>query len=111
MFAVTITADAKDKIAELFAQDAFSKPGLTIHRQGPKADVVRSVAGQAAWKVERPHPWRAQVGDFQSFGENAEDVSAVEGILVWLAFTPRPGELGIHVSVRNGELFVEARGA
>jgi len=109
MFSVVITPEAKAVIAEQFAREGFVKPGLMIHRRGPRGEVTRSSTGQAEWNVERPHPWRAQVGDFQTFGENAEDVSVVEGILVWLALVPKPGELGVEVSVRNGELFVEAR--
>jgi hypothetical protein len=111
MFTVDISPDAKAEVVRQFALEEFARPGLMIHRQGPKADVTRSSDGSARWEVERPHPWRAQVGDFQTFGENAQDVSLVDGILVWLALIPRPGELGVIVSVRNGQLFVEAREA
>ena len=107
MFSVRFTTEAKTSIAEQFALESFTKPGVTIHRQGPRADVSRSSDGQAEWSVERPHPWRAQIGDFQTFGENVEDVFQVEGILVWLALIPRLGEIGVEVSIRDGALFVD----
>jgi hypothetical protein len=109
MFVVEITAEARTEIVDQFAREAFVRPGLMIHRQGPKGDVTRSSEGEAKWQVERPHPWHAQVGDFHTFGENAEDVSLVNGILVWLALIPRPGESGVRVSTRSGQLFVEPR--
>jgi hypothetical protein len=111
MFLVTITPEARALLLLQFARETFAKPGLTILRQGARGEVTRSNDRQAEWKVERPHPWRALVGDFASFGENPTDVQTVEGIPVWLALVPRPDECGVKVSVRNEELFVEAEGA
>lgn len=107
MFSVRFTDDAKAMIATQFERGAFTLPGVTIHRQGPRADVKRTSDGEAQWAIERPHPWRAQIGDFQTFGENAEDVFLFDDIRVWLALIPRPEEAGVVVSVRDGDLFVE----
>lgn len=107
MFSVRFTPDAKALVAELFARGDFTKPGLMVHRQGPRGNVTRTDAGGVNWSVERPHPWRAQVGDFQTFGDDPEDVFLFDEIPVWLALVPRPGESGVEVSVRDGELFVD----
>jgi hypothetical protein len=107
MFEVRFTSEAKALFVRQAQQGGFAKPGVTILRQGPKGEVTRNVGGQAEWNVEQPHPWRAMVGDFQSFGENPTDVVVVEGIAVWLALVPKLGELGVTVSVRNNALHVE----
>ena len=79
-----------------------------IHRQGPKGDVVRLPTGQASWSVERPYPWRAQVGDFATFGDTDEDIHVVDGLRVWLALIPRPGEIGVAVTVQDQALHVQS---
>lgn len=107
MFIVRFTPEAKNKVVNLFAQEGFEKPGVMIHRQGLRADVIRSPTGQVEWSIEHPHPWRAQVGDFQTFGYDAEDVFLFDGIYVWLALIPKSGELGVEVSIRGGELYVD----
>ncbi len=107
MFQVRFTPEAKAEVARQAQANAFAKPGVMIHRQGPKGEVKRTAAGQAQWEVERPHPWRAQVGDFESFGQDATDVFVFEGVSVWLALIPKPGELGVLVSLLNGVLHVE----
>ena len=78
-----------------------------IHRQGPKGDLTRLPTGEASWSVERPHPWRAQVGDFTAIADTDEDVYVVNGLRVWLALIPRPGELGVTVTVREQSLYVD----
>jgi len=107
MFEVRFTAEAKAEVARQAHREGLVRPGVMIHRQGPKADVTRQPDGQTKWSVERPHPWRAQVGDFQTFGEAATDVFEFEGVSVWLALIPRPGERGVQVSLQNGLLHVE----
>jgi hypothetical protein len=97
----------KPKLSGKRCTSALPCLGVMLHRQGPKGEVTRLASGQAQWSVEHPHPWRAQVGDFQSFGENPTDVVQVDGIAVWLALTPRLGELGVEVPVQNGALHVE----
>ena len=37
-----------------------------------------------------------------------KDIVLVDGIPFWLALIPRAQERGIELSVRNGELFVDA---
>jgi len=37
-----------------------------------------------------------------------KDIVMVEGIPFWLAIIPRPEESGIVISVRNGELYIDA---
>ena len=107
MFAVRLTPEAKALFALQAQHGGYAKPGLTILRQGPKGEVTRGAAGQAQWRVERTHPWQALVGDFQSFGKNPTDVVVVDGTPVWLALVPRPGEIGVQVSVQDGSLYVE----
>jgi hypothetical protein len=104
---VRFTLEAKAEVERQAVHERFAMPGVMLHRQGPKGEVTRLASGQAQWSVEHPHPWRAQVGDFQSFGENPTDVVQVDGIAVWLALTPRLGELGVEVPVQNGALHVE----
>ena len=78
-----------------------------IHRQGPTGDVNRRSDGQPHWTIEHPHPWRARLYDFESFGEDQTDLVEFDGVLVWLSLIPRPGELGVRVSVQDGALHVE----
>ena len=106
-FIVTFTPEAKVAIAEEAEREGYSKPGVMIHRQGPRGEITRTPDGRSEWNVERPHPWRAQVGDFKSFGEDPTDVRSFEDVLVWLALVPWPGEGGVQVSLREGELFAE----
>jgi len=102
---VRITPEAKELILAAFVREQLTRPGLMIHRQGPVGEVTRTSAGDAKWRVERPHPWRAQVLEI---GDHHDDIVLVEGVLVWLPLIPRKGELGVQVSARNGELYVEA---
>ena len=89
------------------AREGFELPGLMVSRQGPKGELSRTEDGQAKWSIERPHPWREQVGDFKTFGENPTDVSTADGVLVWLALVPRPDQKGVMVSLVNGGLWVK----
>ena len=103
MFSVLFTPEAKTVIAEQFKQGDFNCPGLMIHRVGPSGEVTRTHDGGTEWSVERQHPWRALVGDYGA----VNGVVIIEGIPIWLALIPKPGELGVQVSVKNAELFVE----
>ncbi len=82
-----------------------------IHRQGPVGEVFRSADGQALWNVERPHTWRARIYDFAHLGSDTTDIGLYDGVLVWLALVPRPGESGVRVSLREGTLHVEPASA
>lgn len=108
MFTVLFTQEAKAKIAEQLACEDFAKPGLMIHRQGPRGDLTRTSTGEAHWNVERPHPWQAYIGELQLLGDNPEGVFSFDGVLVYLALIPKQGEAGVEVSVHDGELFVDA---
>lgn len=107
MFTVRFTLEAKSTIAEQASRDGFTNPVVMIHRQGPNGDVTRTGNGQVQWYIERPHPWKAQLGDSKAFGDRGVDVNVIDGVHVWLALIPRTGELGVEVSVQHGELFVE----
>ena len=73
-------------------------------------EAMRSSDGEAVWQIERPYPLRAQVLDLKPFGESLRGVSVVSGILVSLkSVQRRPDELGVKVSLRAGQLFVEPR--
>ena len=61
--------------------------------------------GQAKWTVERPHPWKAQVFEIS---DHNDDLVLVDDLSVWLALIPKTGEAGVRVTLRHGELFVEA---
>ncbi len=78
-----------------------------IHRQGSKGDVTLLPNGEASWSVERPHPWRAQIGDFATIADTDDDIHVVDGLRVWLALIPKLGELGVTVTVRDQALHVE----
>ncbi len=108
MFRVQFTPDAKALIAKMLSDSKLSRPGIMIHRQGPIAENSRAPSGQTAWRIERPHPWNVRLGDFATIRDNDEDVHIVEGIRVWLALVPKADEAGVEVSVRNGELHVDA---
>ena len=109
MFIVTFTSEAKELIATEVANQGYVAPGLMIHRQGPKGDVSRTPEGQAEWNIDRPHPWSALVQDLAAIQDSSEDISNFDGVLVWLALIPRLGENGVHVSVQNGQLWVESQ--
>jgi hypothetical protein len=108
MFEIRISTEAKSLLLERAASEGFERPGLMVHRQGPKGDGTRTPDGATTWSVERPHPWRAQLGDFETIEDGAEDVHVVDGLRVWLALVPKPGERGVQVSVRDGELYADA---
>jgi hypothetical protein len=108
MFEVKITGDAKRIIERAVAEREGPKVALRIHRQGPVGDVVRGPIGEAEWKIERRHPFAADVGSYSSIPELDADIIVVDGIKVWLALIPRPGERGVIVTVREEELHVDA---
>jgi len=105
---VKLTYEAKELFARLVFEQGYNKPGLMVHRQGPIGDVVRSVDGKAIWSVERPHPWKVRVGEFEAIPDTEEDVVVVEGVRVWLPLVPRVGERGVAISVRDGELIADS---
>jgi hypothetical protein len=106
-FEIRISSDARALILKVCQVEGHARPGLMVHRQGPKGDVTRLPTGEASWSVERPYPWCAQVGDFATIDDTAEDVHVVDGVRVWLALIPKPGELGVTVTVRDQALHVE----
>ena len=105
MFVVSFSPEAKVAIADEAIHGAYAKPGVWINRQGARGDVKRSPEGQAEWTIERPYPWRARVVDFTSL--DPKHIQVFDGVLVQLIFNSLPREAGVHVSVRNGGLFVE----
>jgi hypothetical protein len=107
-FEVRLTSEAKGLFAKLASEQRYTKPGLMVHRQGAIGDVVRSDDGKAVWNVERPHPWKVRVGEFEAIPETDEDVVVIDGVRIWLPLIPRPGEQGVGISVRGGELVADA---
>jgi hypothetical protein len=108
MFTVRIDAAARPALDRALASEGSSRPGITIHRQGPIADLTRSPSGEASWSVERQEPWKVRIGSFDTIPDDAADVVIIDGVRVWLAFIPREGESGVVVTLRNGQLHVEA---
>jgi hypothetical protein len=108
MFEVRITAEAKRIIEHAIANYEGPNAGLMIHRVGPVGEVSRSAGGGAAWQIERRHPWAVRVGSYSAVGEKDENVVVVDGVSVWLPLIPRQGELGVVVTVHEGQLHVEA---
>jgi hypothetical protein len=111
MFIIEITPEARAEIAAQFARAAFADPCVMIDHQPAIGNVTRSSDGEAQWQIERPHPWRIQLFDRTPFGEELRGVSLVDGIRVWLKTVALPREVGVKVSVKDGQLFVEARDA
>ena len=109
MFAIKVTPAAKAFLDRAIRELDFPRPGAMVYRQGAKADVTRSPNGEAVWKVEHPHPWAIQLGSFETYPDS--ELLSVEGIRFHLALLPKPGEAGVLVDLREGELFVEALGA
>jgi hypothetical protein len=107
-FEVELTPEARGLFKELALSNKYTKPGLMVHRQGPVGDVSRSEDGKAVWTVERLHPWKVRVGEFEVIPDTDEDVVVIDGVRIWLPLIPRPGERGIRISVRDGELFADA---
>jgi hypothetical protein len=107
LFNVRISDEARPIIDRALANEGSARPGLTIHRQGPIADVKRGPGGEASWSIEHQYPWKVRVGSFETIPDNAEDVVIVDGVRIWLAFVPRENETGVVVAVRDGELHVE----
>ena len=103
MFLVRFTPDAQSALIAEFARSNFFVPGVTIHRQGAKAELLRSPDGQPQWSIEPLHPWHAQPCDLCTI----DDAIVFDDILVRLALIPRPEELGVEVSIRNESLHVE----
>ena len=99
--------EARGLFVKLASDQRYTKPGLMVHRQGPIGDVVRSDDGKTVWNVERPHPWKVRVGEFETIPETDEDVVVIDGVRIWLPLMSRPGELGVVISVREGDLFAE----
>ena len=107
MFEVRITAEAKRIIDHAIANYDGPNAGLMIHRVGPVGEVSRG-SGEAAWQIERRHPWAVRVGSYSAAAEKDENVVVVDGVSVWLPLIPRQGELGVVVTVQEGQLHVEA---
>ena len=108
MFEVRLTSEASEIIRHAIADHEGPKVGLMIHRQGPVADNSRDVNGLPNWKIERPYPWAIQVGSYETISDDDENIVFVDGIRIWLPLIPRQGELGVIVSVKEGQLYVEA---
>lgn len=106
MFAVKITTEAKEVIKRAFEGFDLPRPGNMISRQGLHADVLRTEDGKAKWSVDRLNPWTYTVSSMSAIRE--KDIVMVEGIPFWLAIIPRAQESGIVISVRNGDLFIDA---
>src|SRR5882672_11337519 len=106
MSPVTVTREAKEVIERAFDSFDFSRPGFLIPRQASRTDVLRTATGEARWAVGRLHPWKYTVSSMSAIPD--KDIVMVEGIPFWLAIIPRPEESGIVISVRNGELYIDA---
>jgi len=61
---ITITPEAKREIEHRLARLHAHDGGLIVLRTFAKADLTRSVFGEAKWSVERPEPWSATVVSF-----------------------------------------------
>ncbi len=107
MFEVRITDEAKRIIAKAVAEHEEPKAGLMIHRVGPVGEVSRGADGAAQWQIERRHPWAIQVGAWPNIRDDDENLVIVDGVRIWLPLIPRPGEKGVVVSAREGQLYVD----
>ena len=107
MFLVEILPTAKCLIAEKFAVSGFTHPVLSIGRMGSRADVVRLADGTVHWAIERPHPWVVTITEQPAVNPYPEGIVVVDGVDIFLALIPRAGELGLRISARDGQLFVD----
>jgi len=107
VFKIIISTEAREFVLSQARAGGYARPGLMIHRQGPIGEMTRLPSGETSWSIERPHAWRARVGDFTTIGEAANDVILVDGLPVWLALIPKAGELGVSVTLREQFLHVE----
>jgi hypothetical protein len=108
MFAVRITADAMHIVERMLAKVDGPKPGLMIHRQGPLGENSRTESGDVGWEIQRRHQWAARADSYETIADDDENLVIVDGVRVWLPLIPRPGEKGVVVCAREGELHVEA---
>ena len=108
MFEVRVTSEAREIIGRAIANHEGPKAGLMIHRQGPVGELLRNSNGLPTWSIERRYPWAIQVGSYESIPDDDETIVFVDGIRIWLPIIPRQGELGVTVTVREGQLHVEA---
>ena len=109
MFRVEIAADAKALLEVKLRESGWSRAGVMIARQGPKADVSRSKDGKTVWSIERPESrWTLHTGSFETYRD--DEIQIVDGIRVYLALIPRENEKGVVIRLKNGEPTIEALG-
>ena len=108
MFEILLSAEAKQYIDQAVRNHGGPKAGLMIHRQGAVGDLTRTSNGNTKWEMERPHPWAIQVGEWDAIPDNNENIVFVEGVRIWLPLIPKPGEVGVIVSVAEGQLRVDS---
>ena len=108
MFEVRISPEAREFIDRGIRIHGGPKAGLMIHRQGPVGEVSRTKAGGTTWEIERPHPWAIQIGEWDTIPDDDENIVFVDSVRIWLPLTPKPGEVGVIVSVAEGKLHVDS---
>jgi hypothetical protein len=103
---VKISPQARDLVEAWGVRWSYTRAGLLIRHQGAKGDVERAPDGSASWTIDRSEPWCADIRDLASI-EKTEELRWANGVPYWLVHRLLPNQVGLYVTVRDRELFVE----
>ena len=112
-FEIVIDDDAKAMLRDELARVGVERSFVILERVGPVGDVTRGPDGNVKWSISHPHPWRVSFGGVYVGQVRAEEMPDskflfVDEIPVLLPIMAQSHEVGLHISVRSGNLFVEA---
>jgi hypothetical protein len=82
MVSVRIDAQSRKELMALLQAEGPTAC-VMIHRNAPRADLKRTPEGSAAWSIERPDPWGANVA--AGLGIVEKDVVVIDGVRFWFA--------------------------
>jgi hypothetical protein len=101
---IRMSAEVREQIRALLRSDASLRACVAIHKNGPRADLMRKDDGTALWSIERPGPWGAHLMSADVLAPS--DVVTIDGVPFYFAVLDREKVPVLELSVVDGKPYV-----
>jgi len=99
-----MSAESREQIKALLRAEASPRACVSIHKNGPRADLTRKGDGSPSWSIEKPEPWGAHLMSGDALATS--DVITIDGVPFYFAVLDREKVPALELSVVDGKPYV-----